>query len=115
MQPAISFNLSEWAKTFDAKIISAFFFIFLSSFFSRKQLIVLILFLLASLAKFLAGSIPSIFLNFKSLNGFKATPSLLPISIIYDFFGLSLKSFMYFLAALTKWFLNEVDVYDVYK
>jgi len=42
----------------------------------------LILFLFASFAKFLAGSIPNIFLNPKSLNGFSATPSLLPISII---------------------------------
>ena len=59
---AISFSLSECAKTFDANIKSAFFLIFLKFFLSRKVFIVLILFLLAILAKFLAGSIPTIFL-----------------------------------------------------
>jgi len=52
---AISFNLSECAKTFEAKIKSAFFLIFLIFFFSKNPLKVLILFLFASLAKFLAG------------------------------------------------------------
>ena len=82
MHSAISFNLSEWAKTFEANIKSAFFFIFLKLFFSKKPLNVLILFLFANLAKFLAGSFPNIFLNPKLINGFNATPSLLPISNI---------------------------------
>ena len=81
MQFAMSFNLSEWAKTFDARIKSAFFFILPKLFFSKKPLNVLILFLFANFAKFLAGSIPSIFLNPNSLKGLKATPSLLPTSI----------------------------------
>ena len=63
MHSAISLSLSEWAKTFEAKIRSAFFLIFLIFFFSKKPLNVLTLFLLASFAKFLAGSIPKIFLN----------------------------------------------------
>ena len=58
------------------------FFNFFKFFLSKKLLKVLILFLLACLAKFLAGSIPKIFLNPKSKKGFNATPSLLPISII---------------------------------
>ena len=82
MHSAISFNLSEWAKTFDAKIRSAFFLILLKFFFSKNPLNGLILFLLAIFAKFLAGSIPNIFLNPKFLKGFNATPSLLPISIM---------------------------------
>jgi len=80
MHSAISFNLSECAKTFDAKIIFAFFFIFFRFFFSRKPLKVLILFLFANLAKFLAGSTPKIFLKPRSLKGFRATPSSLPMS-----------------------------------
>ena len=59
-------------------------------FFSRKPLNVLILFLLANFAKFFAGSIPKMFLKPNSKNGFNAIPSLLPISIIYDLFFLSL-------------------------
>ena len=82
MHSAISLRLSEWAKTFEAKIKSAFFFIFFKFFFSKKPLKVFILFLFASFAKFFAGSIPKIFLNPKSLNGLRPTPSLLPISII---------------------------------
>ena len=82
MHSAISFNLSECAKTFEANIKSAFFLIFFRFFFSKKPLNVFILFLLASFARFFAGSIPKTFLNPKSKNGFKATPSLLPISII---------------------------------
>ena len=64
------------------RIKSVFFFIFFRFFLSKKPLNVLILFLLAIFAKFFAGSIPKIFLNFKSLKGLSATPSLLPISII---------------------------------
>ena len=82
MHSVISFNLSEWANTFEAKIKSAFFLIFLIFFFSKKPLKVFTLFLFASFAKFFAGSIPRTFLNPKSKNGFNATPSLLPISII---------------------------------
>ena len=82
MHFAISLSLSECANTFDANIKSAFFFIFLVTFFSKNPLKVLILFLFAILAKFLAGSIPRTFLNPRSKNGFNATPSLLPISII---------------------------------
>ena len=47
---------------------------------------VLILFLLANFAKFFAGSIPKTFFKPLFINGFSATPSLLPISIIKDFF-----------------------------
>ena len=79
---AISFSLSECANTFEAKIKSAFFFIFLIFFFSKNPLKVLILFLFAILARFFAGSMPRTFLNPSSKNGLKATPSLLPISII---------------------------------
>ena len=82
MHAAISFNLSEWAKTFDASIRSALPLIFFKLFLSKKQLIVLILFLFANFAKFFAGSTPNNFLKPIFLNGFKATPSLLPISII---------------------------------
>ena len=82
MQVTISFRLSECANTFDAKIKSAFFFNFLIFFWVKKPLKVFILFLFASLAKFFAGSIPKIFLNFLSKNGFKATPSVLPTSMI---------------------------------
>tara|TARA_B110000196_G_C20614342_1_gene416658 strand:+ start:249 stop:497 length:249 start_codon:yes stop_codon:yes gene_type:complete len=82
MHSAISFNLSECAKTFEAKIKSAFFFIFFKLFFSKKPLNVFILFLFANFAKFLAGSTPSIFLNPKLLNGLSATQSLLPMSIM---------------------------------
>jgi len=59
-----------------------FFLIFLRFFFSRKPLNVFILFLFARFARFLAGSMPRTFLNPKSKNGLKATPSLLPISMI---------------------------------
>jgi hypothetical protein len=86
--------------------MSAFFLIFFKFFSSKKQLIVLILFLLANFARFLAGSTPRMFLNPLSLKGFRATPSLLPISIMYDFFAESLKSFIYFLAASIKCFLK---------
>ena len=82
MHSAISFNLSECAKTLEANIKSAFFLIFLRFFFSKKPLNVFTLFLLASFDKFFAGSIPKTFLNPKSKKGFKATPSLLPMSII---------------------------------
>ena len=82
MHSAISLSLSECAKTFDAKTIDAFFFIFFNIFFSKNALMVFMPLLFETLAKFLAGSIPSKFLNFKSLKGFKATPSLLPISTI---------------------------------
>ena len=81
MHSAIDFKSSECAKTFDAKIKSAFFLIFFKFFIFKNPLYVLIFALLANLARFFAGSIPKIFLKFKSLNGFKATPSLLPISI----------------------------------
>ena len=91
---AISFRLSECAKTLDAKIKLAPFLIFFSIFLFKKPLKVLILFLFALFAKFFAGSIPKIFLKFRSLKGFSATPSLLPTSIIYDFLGLSLKCFI---------------------
>ena len=94
MHSAISLSLSEWAKTFDAKIKSAFFLIFLIFFLSKKPLKVLILFLFANFAKFLAGSIPKIFLKPKSLNGFNATPSLLPMSIMNDLFLFNF-SFLY--------------------
>ena len=78
------------------------FFDFFRFFLFRKPLKVLILFLLANLAKFFAGSIPRIFLNFKSLKGLSATPSLLPTSIIYDLFGFRLNSLMYFVEAFNK-------------
>ena len=103
---AISFRLSECANTFDAIIRSAFLLIFFIHFSSKKLLIVLILFLLAFIAKFFAGSIPNKFLNFRSLKGLSPTPSLLPISIINDFLGFSLKSLTYCFAASTKWSLN---------
>ena len=109
------FNSSEWAKTFDAKTRSAFFLIFLSDFSFKNPLNVLILFLLESFAKFLAGSIPNIFLNFKSLKGLMATPSLLPTSKIYDFYGFNLNSLIYLFAAFSKWFLKVLDVDDKYK
>ena len=102
MQSAISFNLSECAKTLEAKIKSAFFLIFFRFFFSKKPLKVFILFLFASFAKFFAGSIPSTFLKPKAKKGFNATPSLLPISIIYDFLADNLNSFTYFLPASIK-------------
>ena len=38
IQSAISFSLSEWAKTFEAKIKSAFFFIFFIFCLSKKPL-----------------------------------------------------------------------------
>ena len=79
------------------------------------SLFVFILFLLASFARFLSCSIPKIFLNPKSLNGFSATPSLLPTSIIYDFFLFNLNSLVYFFAALIKCSLNDFDVDEVYK
>ena len=82
MHSAISFKSSEWAKTFDAKIKSAFFLIFLMFFLFKKPLKVLILFLLANFAKFLAGSMPKIFLKPWSKKGLSATPSLLPMSIM---------------------------------
>ena len=82
MHPAISFNLSECAKTFEAKIKSALPLILIKFLLSRNPLKVLILFLFASFAKFLAGSTPSNFLNPASLKGFSATPSLLPMSIM---------------------------------
>ena len=82
IQVVISLRLSECAKTLDARIKSAFFFIFLIFFSVKKALRVLILFLFANFAKFLAGSIPKTFLKFWSIKGFKATPSLLPISIM---------------------------------
>ncbi len=87
---AISLSLSECANTFEAKIKSAFFLIFFKFFFSKNPLKVFILFLLANFAKFLAGSTPNTFLKPNSKNAFKAIPSLLPTSIIYDFFYLSL-------------------------
>ena len=96
--------MSEWAKTFDAKIKSAFFLIFLMFFFSKNPLNVLILFLLASFAKFFAGSIPRIFLNPKSKKGFSATPSLLPTSIINEFFCLILILLNIFLRLLQNEF-----------
>ena len=94
MHSAISFSLSECANTLDAKIRSALPLIFFKFLLSRNPLKVLILFLFASFAKFLAGSIPKIFLKPSSLKGFNATPSLLPISITYDFFGLNFNSLM---------------------
>ena len=115
MHVAISFNLSEWANTFEAKIKSAFPLMFFKFLLSRKPLKVLILFLLASFAKFFAGSTPNIFLNPLSLKGFKATPSLLPISIMYDLFDFKFSSFEYFFAASIKWFLKDEDVDEVYK
>ena len=71
--------------------------------------------MLASFAKFFAGSIPRTFLKPKSKNGLSATPSLLPISMMYDFFLFNFKSLKYLFAALTKWFLNTFYVEDVYK
>ena len=115
MHSVISFNLSEWANTFEANITSAFFFILFKFFLSKKQLIVLILFLLANFAKFFAGSTPKIFLKPKFLNGLRATPSLLPISMIYDFLGDNFNSFIYLVAASWKCFLKETDVEERYK
>ena len=112
---AISLSLSEWAKTFEANIKSAFFLIFLRFFFSKKPLKVFILFLFASLARFLAGSIPRTFLNPRSMKGLRAIPSLLPMSMIYEFFLFNLSSLEYFFAAYTKWSLKILEVDDVYK
>ena len=82
MHSVISFNLSECANTLDARIKSALPLILFKFFFSRKPLNVLILFLFASFYKFFEGSIPKILLKPRSLKGFKATPSLLPISMM---------------------------------
>ena len=49
---------------------------------AKELSVILILSLFANRDKFFAGSIPKIFLNFNFLNGFSATPSLLPTSII---------------------------------
>ena len=87
--------------------MSAFFLIFLRFFFSKNPLKVLILFLLANFAKFLAGSTPRRFLNFISLNGLRATPSLLPMSIMYDFLGLDFLDF----DALDQDLLNVDDIW----
>ena len=113
MQSAISFSLSECAKTFEARIKSAFFFIFFKFALFKKPLKVLILFLFANLAKFFAGSTPRTFLNPISTKGLKATPSLLPISIINDFFLFSFNSLIYFFAASIKCCLKIFEVEDV--
>ena len=89
MQFAISFKLSACAKTFDAKIKSAFFDIFVEDFNVKKSFKVFMPFFLLSLARFEAGSIPNKFLKPLFLNGINPTPSLLPISIINDVFFLS--------------------------
>ena len=82
----ISSILSEWAKTLEAKIKSAFFFIFFKTDILKKLLMVLILFLFAMLERFFAGSIPITFLYPLLIKGFNAMPSLDPISIINAFF-----------------------------
>ena len=73
----------------------------------KKPLQVFIPFLFANLAKFFAGSMPSKCVNFLSLKGFKAIPSLLPTSIIKALLGLSLNNLIYLFAALLKCFTNE--------
>ena len=58
--------------------------IFLINSLFKNPLIVLIPDLFAMSAKFFAGSMPNIFKKPKSLNGLRAIPSLLPISIICE-------------------------------
>ena len=63
----------------EAKIISAPLFIFFKFLIVKKPLKVLILFLLANLAKFFAGSIPKTFLKPKFRNGVRAQKPLNPV------------------------------------
>jgi hypothetical protein len=58
-------------------------------------------FLLDNFAKFFAGSTPIIFLKPRFLKGSNPTPSLLPISIIKEFF-FSFRNLIYFFEALLK-------------
>jgi len=81
---------------------------------SKKLFIVLILFLFANFARLVAGSMPTTFLNPRFKKGFNAIPSLLPISIILDFF-FKFNFLIYFLAASTKCSSNFFDIDDVYK